>query len=76
VINEEFDTYVGAMVADLILKQHTLRAQSKANFESHGNSSNNEMSQILLEELSRTEHLVYVDTAIELSEAERDAVIN
>ena len=26
VMNEEFDTYLGALVADLIYKQHVLRA--------------------------------------------------
>ena len=42
VINEEFDAYIGAAVADLILKQHTLREQAKRNLESIGTNVNNE----------------------------------
>lgn len=32
-INEEFDSYIGALIARLVLKQHTLRSQILSNLE-------------------------------------------
>ena len=74
VMNEEFDTYVGALVADLIYKQHTLRTQTKENLEKVDNSSSNPLSQMLVDDLQRTDHLVYVDTALNLTEKESKAI--
>lgn len=42
VINDEFDSYIGALVASLVLKQHCLRSQAQANLDSQGGSANNE----------------------------------
>ena len=76
VVNEEFDAYIGALVADLILRQHVLRTQSKKNYESHASTTENEISTMLREELNRTDHLVYVDTTLEISDEERHAIKN
>ena len=66
-MNDEFDTYIGAIVADLVYKQHVLREQQKANLERIDNFANNPISQMLIEDLKRNEHLVYVDTAMNLT---------
>ena len=75
VINEEFDTYVGALVADLIFKQHQLRKQTEQNVERVDMSSQSMLTKVLIEDLRRTEHLVYVDTAINLPEHEIQSLL-
>ena len=70
VMNEEFDTYVGSLVADLIFRQYTLRQQTRKNLERVDANSVTQHTQVLIEDLKRTEHLVYVDTAMNLPEDE------
>ena len=74
VMNEEFDTYLGALVADLIFKQHTLRSQVKSNLERVDNFANSELSQMLIEDLKRTDHLVHVENVMNLTEEELEKV--
>ena len=69
-MNEEFDSYMGALVADLIYRQHVLRSQVKQNLEQVDNFANSELSQMLIEDLGRTDHLVYVDTAMVMTPEE------
>ena len=51
VMNDEFDTFIGALVADLIYKQHLMRGQQRANLERIDNFANNPISQMLIEDL-------------------------
>ena len=74
VMNEEFDTYVGALVADLIFRQYTLRQQTKKNLERVDANSATQHTQVLIEDLKRTEHLVYVDSVMNLPEKEHQAL--
>ena len=74
VMNEEFDTYMGALVADLIYKQHILRDQTRKNLERVDKSAKSELTQVLVEDLRRTEHLVYVDTALNMTEENAQAI--
>ena len=75
VMNEEFDTYIGALVADLIYKQHILRSQTQKNLETL-KAMNNMQSQMLLDDMKRTDHLVYVDSALNISEEDDQAIKN
>lgn len=76
VMNDEFDAHMGALVADLIFKQHTLRSQTKMNLQRVDNATSNPLSKMLLDDLKRTEHLVFVDTALNISDDDRKAVLD
>lgn len=73
-MNEEFDTFVGALLADLIFRQYSLRCQTEKNLERVDTNSTSQQTQVLIEDLKRTEHLVYVDTAMNLPESEHQAI--
>lgn len=74
VMNEEFDSYVGSLVADLIFRQHTLRSQTRRNLGKVDINSADMLTQMLLEDLNRTDHLVYVDTAMNVTDATEKAL--
>ena len=71
-MNEEFDTYIGALLADLIFKNAEVRSQIKSNLERIDYYDKTELSKQLIEDLAMTEHQVYVDTAQGLSDDEDD----
>ena len=72
IMNEEFDTYIGALLADLIFKNAVVRSQIKSNLERIDYYDKTELSKQLIEDLAMTEHQVYVDTAQGLSDDEDD----
>lgn len=61
VMNEEFDTYIGALIADTIFKQYLQRKRKRENLECIDNDANTKLAREMIAELNRTEHLVYVD---------------
>ena len=76
VMNEEFDTHIGAIVADLIFRQHTLRCQVQSNLQKVDNAANNPLTRMMVEEQKRTDHLIYVDTTLNVSDSEERAIKN
>jgi len=67
-------------VADQIFKSHILRSQQQHNLEMIANKKGagsqqagpqSVLSALLMEELGRTDYLVYVDEALELTDEER-----
>ena len=73
VMSEEFDSYIGALVADLIFKQHFLRTQTQKVLDQVANSkgeNGSQMTQMMAEDMKRTDHLVYVDTTLTHGQAE------
>ena len=70
VMNDEFDSYIGALVADMIFKQYLQRKQTRENLECINNDPSSKLARMMIEELKRTEHLVYVDTTLPKEEHE------
>ena len=61
VMNEEFDTYIGALIADMIFKQYLQRKRKRENLECIESDANSRLAREMIAELNRTEHLVYVE---------------
>jgi len=53
-----------------------LRSQTQANLDKVNNQASSELSRMLIEDMKRTDHLIYVDTALSLTAQEHDAVKN
>ena len=64
VMNDEFDTYIGALVADLIFKQHLQRKNVQENLDYIDGDESSKLARVMIEDLRRTEHLIYVDTTL------------
>ena len=69
-MNEEFDTFIGALIADMIFKQYLQRRRTQENLDCIDNDGNSRLARQMIEELERTDQLVYVDTTLPKEEHE------